>query len=315
MPLISVIVPVYKVEQYLRRCVDSILGQTFTDFELVLVDDGSPDRCGEICEEYAKLDSRIIVIHRENGGLSAARNTGMDWAFANSDSQWLFFVDSDDFIHPESLKVLLDAAQSHGTDISIGGFARTPGAVPEIADAKMIPQLWDTKELFLKHNVNAVVAWGKLYRKALWADIRYPVGKLHEDEFTTYKLLFRCPMLSYTPAPLYGYFVNEAGIMGADWSPRRLDGVEAFRERLDYFQTMADSTLLRYAAESYVNLAAHQYEQAADYPAHRRQLQKVLRTALRHHRRLLSRKDFGWIYAIAFPRRTLLLQRFFSKKT
>lgn len=309
MPLISVIVPVYKVEQYLHRCVDSILRQTFTDFQLILVDDGSPDRCGALCEEYAQKDSRIAVIHQANGGLSAARNTGIDWALANSDSQWLFFVDSDDFIHPDSLQVLLDAAQSHGTDISIGGFARTPGTAPEVCEKDLTAQQWDTKELFLKHNVNAVVAWGKLYRKALWGDLRYPVGKLHEDEFTTYKLLFRCQKLSYIPAPLYGYFVNEAGIMGAAWSPRRMDGVEAFRQRLDYFRAMGDGELLRYAAVSYVNHAAHQYEQAVDYPEQRRHLQKALGKALRRNRRLLPPKDFGWIYAIAFPRRTLLLRR------
>ena len=103
MPQISVIVPVYKVEPYLRRCVDSILGQTFTDFELILVDDGSPDNCPAICDEYARKDTRVHVIHQENGGLSAARNAGIDWAFANSDSQWLTSVDSDEWVHPEML--------------------------------------------------------------------------------------------------------------------------------------------------------------------------------------------------------------------
>lgn len=93
---ITVVVPVYKVEQYLHRCIDSILVQTYRDFELILIDDGSPDSCGMICDEYAKSDSRIHVIHQENGGLSAARNAGIDWAFANSDSQWLTFIDSDD---------------------------------------------------------------------------------------------------------------------------------------------------------------------------------------------------------------------------
>ena len=96
MPGISVIVPVYKVENFLHRCVDSILAQTFTDFELILVDDGSPDGCGEICDAYAREDSRIHVIHQKNGGLSAARNTGIDWVLENSDSRWLAFVDSDD---------------------------------------------------------------------------------------------------------------------------------------------------------------------------------------------------------------------------
>ena len=95
MPVISVIVPVYKVEKYIHRCIDSILGQTFTDFELILVDDGSPDNCGAICDEYAAKDSRVVVIHQENDGVSSARNAGIDWSFANSDSIWMAFVKID----------------------------------------------------------------------------------------------------------------------------------------------------------------------------------------------------------------------------
>ena len=127
MPAISVIVPVYKVEKYIHRCVDSILGQTFTDYELILVDDGSPDNCGAICDEYAVKDSRIVVIHQENGGLSAARNTGIDWSFANSDSRWLTFIDSDDWVHPEYLQRLLAAAVEHNVSVSICGYAQTEG--------------------------------------------------------------------------------------------------------------------------------------------------------------------------------------------
>ena len=103
---ISVIVPIYNVEPYLRRCIDSILAQTHVNFELILVDDGSPDHCGEICDEYAMHDDRIVVIHQKNCGVAAARNAGIDWTFANSDSEWLTFVDSDDYIHPEYLERL-----------------------------------------------------------------------------------------------------------------------------------------------------------------------------------------------------------------
>ena len=103
MAKISVIVPVYKVEKYLSRCVDSILAQTYRDFELILVDDGSPDRCGVMCEEYARQDNRSVVLRRENGGLSAARNTGIDWSFANGNSQFLTFIYIDDWIHPQYL--------------------------------------------------------------------------------------------------------------------------------------------------------------------------------------------------------------------
>ena len=127
MPQISVIVPVYKVEAFLHRCVDSILCQSFSDFELILVDDGSPDSCGQICEAYAAKDSRIRVIHQKNGGLSAARNTGIDWVMANSGSHWLAFVDSDDWVHPDFLQTLYTAAEQTLSKISACGFFRTEG--------------------------------------------------------------------------------------------------------------------------------------------------------------------------------------------
>ena len=135
MPKISVIVPVYNVEPYLHRCVDSILVQTHTDFELILVDDGSPDNCGVICDEYAQKDSRIHVIHQQNGGLSAARNAGIDWAFANSDSQWLSFIDSDDWVHPCFLEYLYRAVQETDAKVSACGIRKVEGEV-EFSDVR-----------------------------------------------------------------------------------------------------------------------------------------------------------------------------------
>ena len=182
---ISVIVPIYKVEKYLHRCIDSVLAQTFTDFELILVDDGSPDNCGKICDEYAEKDNRIHVIHKENGGLSDARNAGIDWAFANSDSEWITFIDSDDWIHPKYLETLYNAVKETGCEISICGYEETTGDSPKVDDINLQAVIVSTEDFFCEHNVNAVVAWGKLYKKELFREIRYPVGKLHEDEFNT----------------------------------------------------------------------------------------------------------------------------------
>ena len=142
MPEISVIVPVYKVEKYIHRCIDSILNQTFRDFELIMVDDGSPDNCGAICDEYAAKDNRVVVIHQENGGLSAARNAGIDWAFTNSNSEWLNFIDSDDWVHPEYLQKLYDAAKCNNVSVSVCGFERTCGEEPEIIEANIVYRLW-----------------------------------------------------------------------------------------------------------------------------------------------------------------------------
>ena len=151
MPTISVIVPVYKVEPYLNRCVDSILRQTYQDFELILVDDGSPDRCGEICGEYARQDGRVHVIHKENGGLSDARNAGIDWVEANSDSQWLIFADSDDWVHPELLARLLDAATAFDLKISVCGYQETEGADPAVLPEDMRPHRCTPKQFYMEH--------------------------------------------------------------------------------------------------------------------------------------------------------------------
>lgn len=115
MPEVSIIVPVYKVEPYLNKCVDSILAQTFTDFECILVDDGSPDSCGKICDEYVQKDSRVKVIHQENQGLSAARNSGLDMA----SGAWIVFVDSDDWIEPDAVEVLYRAALQNDADMAV----------------------------------------------------------------------------------------------------------------------------------------------------------------------------------------------------
>ena len=235
MPLISVIVPVYKVEPYLRRCVDSILAQTFTDFELILVDDGSPDNCGAICDEYAQKDSRVYVIHQENGGLSAARNAGIDWVFAHSDSEWISFVDSDDWVHPEYLERLLYAALDNDVGISICGYDETKGEDPEINADELTPQIWNPEGFFVEYVVNATVAWGKLYRKECFENLRYPVGRIHEDEYITYILLFNCSSIAYIKASLYSYYINHQGIIRSPWSLKRLDTLTAFEQQLEFF--------------------------------------------------------------------------------
>ena len=238
MPVISVIVPVYKVEKYIHRCVDSILAQTFESFELILVDDGSPDNCPMICDEYAAKDSRIVVIHQGNGGLSAARNAGIDWVFDNSDSEWLSFVDSDDWIHPEYLQRLLDAAVENNVSVSICGYVETKGQEEEIIYGNLIPMIWNTEEFYIKHNLNATFAWGKLYKKDCFQTIRYPIGKLFEDKFTTYKILFAFDSVAVIAAPLYAYFSNNEGITKSGMTRFRIDSFAALEEQIEFLHEM-----------------------------------------------------------------------------
>lgn len=231
---ISIIVPVYKVEAYLSRCVDSILAQVYSDFDLILVDDGSPDGSGSLCDAYAARDARVHVIHQENGGLSAARNAGIDWAFLHSDSEWLTFIDSDDWVHPEYLELLLKTALDHGADVCIGEYANTNGEpLPETLYPRV--GMAETEDYYVRHVIAATVAWGKLYKKECFRDLRYPPGKLHEDEFVTYRILFRYPEIPVVGAPLYAYFQNPEGITGGAWSPERLAALEALEGQVAFF--------------------------------------------------------------------------------
>ena len=289
-PLISVIVPVYKVEPYLHRCVDSILAQTFTDFELILVDDGSPDNCGAICDEYAAKDSRIHVIHQENGGLSAARNTGLDWAFANSDSEWVNFIDSDDWVQEEYLDRLYRACVDTNVEISVVGFIETDGSLSYTSSdddfsLKTIP----TEEFYFQPveeyaQLPIVSACGKLYRKELWKGIRFPVGKINEDRFTTHQVLFQTKRATYLIAPLYFYFIRAGSIMHSEWTPKRLDDLEAGRAQIDFFEQKDLLKIRDHFIREYAHMLAAFFHESKKYPAIRRELRRELRSFVKKHR-------------------------------
>lgn len=236
MSQISVIVPVYKVERYLPRCVDSILSQTFTDFELILVDDGSPDKCGIICDEYAKKDPRVFVIHQKNCGVSVARNNGIEWSLKNSDSQWLTFIDSDDWIHPQYLELLYSAANELGLDISACEYKDTTTTSSFSHISNYTPKKITSEDFYINNPITPVAPWCKLYRKACFETIRYPVGIRYEDEFTTYKILFSQSHIAHITEKLYFYYTNPEGFMNSEWSLKRLDAITAYEEQIAYFR-------------------------------------------------------------------------------
>lgn len=245
MSAVAIIVPVFKAEKCLCRCVDSILAQTFKNFSLILVDDGSPDRSPAICDQYAEQDSRVTVIHQQNCGVAAARNAGLDWVMDNSDCQWITFIDSDDWVHPQYLETLVDTALKFDAAVSICGFTETDGEEPVLADADLSASIWSTEEFFLTNNNIATVPWGKLYRRSCFEGIRYPVGKIHEDEFVTYRILFREPTVVAVSAPLYFYYKNPGGITKGLWTPARLDLLEAIDQQLVYFEERQISSMMK----------------------------------------------------------------------
>ncbi len=211
--LVSVIIPVYKVEQYLGRCVRSVAGQTYKNLEILLIDDGSPDRCGEMCDSFAANDPRIRVIHQKNGGLSSARNAGID----QSSGQWIFFVDSDDFIHSDCIRQLMEAAETNGADIASCGFEKTEDDTIRgdirFPATEVISRDEAMRRLILEEDTS--FSWGKLFRRELFPNIRFPEGRTFEDLATTHLLVNRCRAVACVSAPYYGYYQNPASISHA----------------------------------------------------------------------------------------------------
>ena len=314
MPEISVIVPVYKVEQFLHRCVDSLLCQSFSDFELILVDDGSPDNCGSICEAYAQQDSRIHVIHQKNGGLSAARNTGIDYVMKSSTSHWLAFVDSDDWVHPDFLQVLYGTAEKTQCKLSACGFFRTEGEpFPEDQDTSVLCLSADDYYCGQIHGGVTAVAWNKLYHRSLFKKLRYPIGKLHEDEFTTYLAVYETGCVGVTPAQLYAYYQNPEGIMRSEWNPRRMDVLEAFEQQLAFARLRGNDRLLGKIAEQYI-YSVYEHLQKAQV-VYRKELRRKLRSALKQGREcgcFPRNSETLWAYEAAYPCRLFwwLLSKF-----
>lgn len=232
-PLLSIIVPVYKVESYLPRCVDSILTQTFSDFELILVDDGSPDRCGAVCDEYAARDSRVRVIHKENGGLSSARNAGLDIARG----QWLGFVDSDDYIAPDCYEKMLDCARRRNVklvcagrwDVSERTGEKKPGLCPEKEET--ISGREFAGRIFTWNHMDSA-AWDKLYRAELFEGVRYPMGRVNEDVPVTYRLGLKAGQAALCPERVYYYLHRQGSITSAAISEKTFHFSEHTREIL-----------------------------------------------------------------------------------
>ncbi len=235
MPLISIIVPVYNVEKYLSRCLNSILAQTFTDFEIIAVDDGSPDNCGKILDEYAQKDERIKVIHKENGGLSSARNAGLDVA----QGEYVAFVDSDDYLSDKFIEKLYNLIKKYNADISQCSFKETSKNT-EISTVEKQEQLYTNIEmlenLYNKNYVASVIVPNKMYKKELFKNIRFPYGKIHEDEGTTYKLFYNSDKIVTTTEELYFYYVAEGSITRSGFSLKKLDYLDALRERMDFYK-------------------------------------------------------------------------------
>lgn len=230
--LISIIVPIYKVEPYLRQCVDSILNQTYTNLEIILVDDGSPDNCGAICDEYATKDAHVKVIHKENGGLSDARNAGLDIATG----EYYYFVDSDDYLPATSVEEMYAMLQAHDADMVIGGFERFSDRTGEVFFSTesdgLVTHVYNQEEAVKDFYRDGCQSWAVLYRRHVHQDIRFPKGEINEDEAIVFQLLERCSCVVVTNRVVYSYRNREESITTASFSEKKLAWVRHCRDNL-----------------------------------------------------------------------------------
>ena len=208
--MISIIVPVYKVERYLRQCLDSILNQTYRDLEILLIDDGSPDKCGEICEEYAKKDSRIRVFHHtENRGLSAARNLGLQEA----KGEYIGFVDSDDWIEPDMYEVLLRRLEETETCISSCSIYKEFLNIKYVYDKPCDAVFFGIESIRAQVCILTNTVWNRLYRKDCWAGVLFPENHVYEDVATLFKVILKSNSLSCVPEAMYHYRMRKKSII------------------------------------------------------------------------------------------------------
>ena len=320
-PLISLIVPVYNVEPYLRRCVDSILNQTYTNLEVILVDDGSPDNCGAICDEYAAKDPRVRVIHKENGGLSDARNAGLEIMTGSL----VGFVDSDDWIEPQMYRRLYELLTQFDADMAFGGVAddlirNGLAQTVKTSDYGASPFAECNTDAMKRYFHGSWAAWDKLYRVELFDGIRYPVGEINEDEAIVLHLLDRCRCVCYTNEVLYHYIRRTDGssITTASFSEKKLAWVRHCRDNLafireKYPQLEADA-LARYRNSLLWSLREIALSKK-DFPELVQQVKVALRTQRREFERIGFRSKqeyFAYIIAQYFPffvYRTLMKMR------
>ena len=235
-PLVSVVVPIYNVEEYLLECVDSIISQSYVNLEIILVDDGSPDNCPALCDEYAKKDKRVQVIHKKNGGLSDARNAGIEKATG----KYICFIDSDDYVAKTFIEKLYEALDKNNADMSVCGYKCVHSDGTMKIDERPKEAVLGENDYWQKINPDMfttfVVAWNKLYKKEIFAKIRYEKGKINEDEIILHQVVSQCKRIAVISDKLYFYRKREDSIMGAKKKKELSDDAyEGLLGRAEYF--------------------------------------------------------------------------------
>lgn len=307
--IVSVVIPVYRVQRYLDRCVQSVLAQTYAEIEVLLIDDGSPDRCGELCDAWAKKDSRVRAFHKPNGGLSDARNYGA----ARARGAYLTFVDSDDVLAPDCIEYLAALMRQSGCDLAccdLVEFEQDPCAFPqqEPDAADTVTGVRACELLMGEKYMPLVPAWGKLYRAKTVRSFPFPVGRIHEDEATTCKYLYSSRTVTIGTRRLYGYRQRPESIMGRTRKRPEKTAEDRFwcmRHRAEWFEEQGNRALAKQAWSMVLNVALSdclngissseaQLRQSARACAARGMLDRKIRLKLAAYR--LAPRLYSWYW-------------------
>lgn len=296
---ISVIIPVYKVEEFLDDCVRSVIAQTHTNTEIILVDDGSPDNCPAMCDSWAEKDKRIKVIHKPNGGLSDARNAGLEIATG----EYISFIDSDDWILPEMYERMLSLIQKENADICACSIRSCYPDHEEVWGCKeyftgTAEQILDMLYSDTKYPVSA---WNKLYKRECWNKLRFPVGKICEDAFTTYQLVHNAGRIVQVPEAFYCYRIRPQSIMTSAFSIKRMDEEEAWRANYQFvkkhYPVLYKKAFRFYLQKVHVLIRAISREQREEYSQQYKYLKNIMKTNMLF---MVFKSGLNWKYRIKF---------------
>lgn len=306
--MISVIVPVYNTEKYLRRCIDSILAQTYSDFELILIDDGSTDNSGIICDDYAEKDNRIVVIHQDNKGQAIARNVGLDYVFEKDNSEWISFVDSDDCIHGRYLETLLAAGIKNCVKISVCDYTDNSKLFRNRhVNINPVYEKWDAEKFFCEKTLLSVVLWGKVFSRECFQAVRFPDLRMFEDSYIMYKVLFSESELCYCEMPLYYYCQSAESVMRKEWSPEKLASLDLYNQRAAFFKKHGYRKAYNRNIFSYIYDLNDQINQCKKFSCYHdvlKSMRSMLGRYLIKNSRIVNKSlsNKGKYYQNAFPR-------------
>lgn len=260
--MISIIVPVYNIKDYVEKCICSLVQQTYHALEIILVDDGSTDGSGEICDQYMQRDERIRVYHKKNGGLSDARNYGLDRATG----MYLAFVDGDDWVHPQMYEVLMSVMQKEQADLVSCDFERDDPSFAEksIEWKNTKYNMFSKEQVMVNLGISKIVAWNKLYRAKLFDHIRYPYGKLHEDEYVIHEIIWQCNKIVSIKQAMYFYTIRDASIV-AMLTPKRIeDALEGLEQRIRFAAEHCSEEVLASTVKGYCDYTIATYYRVND---------------------------------------------------